>query len=159
MLKFHDTKQGIPMNIGLNMLVFEYYIIPILPQEPDCQRENESPRGLVAHSANIILAIFFKPVDQASLIEVAGIIDSQPTPSMSRCLTILSLCRIDSGSLWHKGQISESLMHLLTRHSPTLILLCKHCQMKVLIRGKVSSFQTQHPVKAPPTVAHPVAIE
>lgn len=74
------------MNIGLNMLVFEYYIIPMLPQEPDCKRENESPRGLVAHSANIILAIFFKPVDQASLIEVAGIIDSQVCLAASQSL-------------------------------------------------------------------------
>lgn len=55
MLKFQGTEQSIPVNIGLDMLVSENSIIPMLPQKPNCKGKNYSPRGVVAHSASIIL--------------------------------------------------------------------------------------------------------
>ena len=71
----------------------------------------------------------------------------------------LSLWIMVSTSLRQIGHLSNSLRCLLTWQSPTPMLLCKHCHMKDLIRGKVSTFQTQHPINSSSSSLHLVAKE
>ena len=157
MLKLKGTEQLLFMDIWMTPLIPKNNIIPLLPQQLNSKRKKDFPRGLLTQSAGIILAIFFQARNEIPFIKALdGII-----PNLSQvCFEVsqsLNLCRMDSSSLWHKGQISDSLLHLFTKHSPTPMLLCKHCQMKVLTRGIVSSFHTQLPLKSSSFASLPIA--